>query len=397
MPQDSPKPPESHDAVPTPQARGEHFARFLHRDSKSAPMGAVFAPTITPTSLYALPGDPAGAHQYARWSNPGWSALEAALGELDAASAVIFPSGAAAICSLFASRLRPGERLLLQADGYMGTRVLAEKFFVPFGVQVDLCSTRELASRSFAGYRMALVESPSNPGLDLVDLRTCAARAREHDCWLVVDNTLMSPLGQQPLALGAEAVVYSDTKILNGHSDVLFGHVASRNAELIAGVSEWRRVAGAIPGPFETWMVQRGLETLELRQERMQASALALAQALAARGGPLEVVYPGLPGHPAHALACAQMQGFGPLIGLTLPDRGTAERFIQECRYLRPATSFGGLHASAECRARWGDPVPGGFIRLSVGCEPPAALQAEVLRALDVVLGPPPAAAAGSR
>ncbi len=181
--------------------------------------------------------------------------------------------------------------------------------------------------------------------------------------------------------------MYSDTKLLNGHSDAVFGHVATRDPELLAGVQEWRRVCGAIPGPFEAWMVQRGLETLEVRLARMQANAAALAQALSARGAPIWVVYPGLPDHPQHALAGAQMQGGGCLLGLTLPDRASAERLLRECRYLRECTSFGGVHASAERRARWGDPVPEGFLRISAGCEPTEALCREVLRALDAALG----------
>jgi cystathionine gamma-lyase len=171
--------------------------------------------------------------------------------------------------------------------------------------------------------------------------------------------------------------------LLNGHSDAVFGHVSSRNTELLAGVQEWRRVCGAIPGPFETWMVQRGLETLEVRLARMHANALALAQALQGLRGKHVVRYPGLSGHAQHALAGAQMNGYGCLIGLTLPSQQAAEHFLQECRYLRSCTSFGGVHTSAERRARWGDAVAEGFLRVSVGCEPTDALCGEFLRALE--------------
>jgi len=360
------------------------FADFLHRDTGSVAPGEAYAPAIVPTSIYGLASVPSGEYQYARWANPGWTALERALGMLENAQALIFPSGAAAVASLLASQLRPGERVLLQADGYMGTRTAAQKFLAPMRVHVDTCATAQIAAHPLTGYRLILLESPSNPGLDLIDIRACAQRAHAAGATLVIDNTLMTPLAQRPLELGADAVVYSDTKVINGHSDAVFGHVASRDEALMAGVNEWRRVMGAIPGPFETWMVQRGLETLELRLTRMHANALALATALAQRGT-LQVIYPGLPAHPGHALAKTQMNGFGALIGLVFSDAPTAERFLAQCRYLRSTTSFGGLHSSAERRARWGDAVPEGFIRLSAGCEPTQDLCAEVLRAVDAV------------
>jgi cystathionine gamma-lyase len=360
------------------------FADFLHRESKAATAGTPYAPAIVPTSVYALPGDPSGPYQYARWSNPGWTALEGALGALEDAEALIFPSGMAAVAAVLATGLRPGDRLLLQSDGYGGTRAAAEKYYAPIGVQVDSCATTALAEQPLEQYRLVLVETPANPCLDLVDIRATAQRVHAGGGRLVIDNTLMTPLGQRPLDLGADAVVYSDTKVLNGHSDVVFGHVTTRDADLLGQIEEWRRIGGAIPGPFEAWMVQRGLETLELRVARLQANALALAQALAAHAAPRAVVYPGLPGHPAHALACAQMRGFGGLIGLTLADKAQAEAFIDECRYLRAQTSFGGVHSSAERRARWGDPVDAGSIRLAVGCEPTEALVAELIRALEV-------------
>jgi cystathionine gamma-lyase len=368
-------------APDTPPAREPDFAAFLHRDSKRARDGAVYAPIIVPTSIYALRGAPEGPHQYGRWSNPGWESLEESLGALENARAAIFPSGSAAIAALFAACLKPGDRVLLQSDGYMGTRTTANRYFGSMGIRVETCATCDVAARAFDGLRLVLLETPSNPGLDLVDIRLCAERAHAAGALLAIDSTLMTPLGQSPLELGADATVYSDTKLVNGHSDAIFGHVCTRAPELHAGVLEWRKVCGAIPGPFETWMVQRGLETLEVRLARMQANALALARALAARRD-VAVCYPGLEAHPQHALAARQMRGFGCLIGLTLPTRETAERFLAECRYLREATSFGGLHSSAERRARWGDPVEEGYLRVSVGCEPTDALCEEVMRAL---------------
>jgi len=372
-----------------PESAQARFAEFLHRHSKQTAPGTAFSPPIVPAAIYCLASDPSGPYQYARWSNPGWTALEESLGALEEANAIIFPSGAAAVASVFASCLRSGDRLLLQADGYMGTRTAAEKYCAPNGVHVTTCPTAQIARHSFAGYRVILLETPSNPLLELIDIRDCARRAHAAGAHLVIDNTLMTPLAQRPLDLGADAVVYSDTKLLNGHSDLVFGHVTSRDAQLLAGVLDWRRICGAIPGPFETWMLQRGLDTLELRIERMQTNAQALAQALAQHPASVHVTYPGLPSHPAHDLACAQMSGFGTLIGLTLASRDAAERFIAGCPYLRPTTSFGGVHSSAERRTRWGDCVAEGFIRLSAGCEPTRALCAAVVRSLDALASAP--------
>lgn len=350
------------------------FAAMLHLASKRTATGAPFTPPIVNTSIYALPGEPAGDYQYARWANPTWSALEEALACLEDAEVVTFPSGMAAIAAVFYALLKPGDRLLLPADGYYTTRIAADRYLAPLGVRVETCATAEVAARALDGVRMVLVETPSNPGLDLADIAAVARRARAAGAILVVDNTTMTPLGQRPLDLGADLLVSADTKALNGHSDVLFGHVASRSADLIAAVRDWRRIAGAVPGPFEAWLVHRGLETLELRFGRMCASASLLAQRLSEHPKVLAVRYPGLPSHPAHALAQRQMTGGGALIGVTLADRAAADRFIERCPLLRAATSFGGVHSSAERRARWGDAVPEGFIRLSVGCEPTEAL-----------------------
>ena len=289
----------------------------------------------------------------------------------------------AAIAALLYSTLKSGDRVLLPSDGYYTVRVFAEKYLLPIGVTVDHCPTSEVAARSLAGYRVVWVETPSNPGLDMADIAAVARNAKATGALLAVDNTTMTPMGQRPLDLGADVVVSADTKALNGHSDVLFGHVSSRDAQLIAAVRDWRKIAGAVPGPFEAWLVHRGLETLEVRTSRMCTNALMLAQRLAQHPKVVAVRYPGLPSHPAHALAQRQMASGGSLVAVTLPDKTIAERFIEGCALMRASTSFGGVHTSAERRARWGDAVPDGFIRLSVGCEPTEVLVREVERALD--------------
>jgi len=358
------------------------FAAALHHRATALKTGEPLSPAIVPTSIYHLPGDPAGPYQYGRWSNPTWDALEQALATLEDAETVILPSGMATVAAVFYSQLKSGDRVLLPSDGYYVTRALAEKFLAGFGVAVDSVATALLGQTDLTGYRLVWIETPSNPGLDIADIEAVSRRAHAAGALVVVDNTTMSPLGQRPLDLGADVVVSSDTKSVSGHSDVLFGHVCSRATDLMAQVRDWRKTAGAIPGSFEAWLVHRGLETLEVRFERMCATAHVLAQRFAEHPRVKAVRYPGLPDHPAHALAQRQMRRFGSLIALTLADAAVAEAFIGGCRFVRAATSFGGVHTSAERRARWGDQVAPGFIRLSVGCEPCEVLWQDMLSAL---------------
>ncbi len=358
------------------------FARALHITTGQQSPGTPYPPPIVSTSIYALPGSPAGPYQYGRWSNPTWTALEDALGILEAAEVVSFPSGMAAIASVFHATLRAGDRVLLPADGYYTTRILAEKYFATLGVTVDTCATRAVERRALDGYRLVMLETPTNPGLDLADISVVADRAHAVGALVAVDNTMLTPLGQRPLELGADIVVSSDTKTINGHSDVLFGHVAARDAALVAAIRDWRKFAGAVPGAFEAWLVHRGLETLEVRLARMASTSQWLAERFAAHTAVRDVRYPGLSSHPQHALAQRQMAHGGSIIAITFADAERAERFISGCNLLRSATSFGGVHSSAERRARWGDAVPEGFVRLSVGCEPPDELWRDFERSL---------------
>lgn len=350
-----------------------------HHLAKGEPAGL----PITATSMFKLPGDPVGFAQYGRFDNATWEATEELLGHLEGAPALSFPSGMAAISAVLFGLLKAGDRILLPSDGYYTTRVLSERFLTRMGVSYDLRPTVDFLQGGFGGYRLVFAETPSNPGLDLCDLSEAARLAKAAGAILAVDNTTMTPFGQRPLDLGADIVVAADTKAPNGHSDALFGHVASRNAELMAAIRDWRKLSGAIPGPFEAWLVHRGLETLELRYERMCNSAERLAERLSGHAALDAVTYPGLPGHPAHALARSQMQRFGFLVGLTFKSEAAAERFIDSCALILPATSFGGVHTSAERRARWGDAVAPGFVRLSVGCEPTSELLAAIETAVD--------------
>lgn len=361
-------------------------ASLLHLRQGGLERGEPVPPPLVLASIFHLPGDPTGVRQYGRTDNPTREALEHALGHLEDAPVVAFPSGMAAITAALLTCLAPGERLLLPADGYYATRLLAARILAPLGIGFETRPTARFAEGGFAGFRAVFVETPSNPGLDLCDLRTVATRARAAGATVIADNTTMTPLGQRPLELGADLVVAADTKAPGGHSDVVLGHVATRDAEALTRLREWRRLSGSIPGPLDCWLVHRGLETLETRFERMCANAGALAPRLAGHPAVQAIRYPGLPDDPGHALARAQMRRFGFLIALTLPSAEAAERFIASCPLLTAATSFGGVHSSAERRARWGDAVDPGMVRLSIGCEPVEPLWAALARSLDAAV-----------
>lgn len=358
----------------------ERAARLLHH--RRVTLGEGLAPPIHPAVTFHLPQVEGAAHLYGRNGMPGWDAVEDQLALLEDAPCVAFPSGMAAITAALMATLKAGDRVIVPADGYYVTRVLLRDVLAGFGVQAVELPTRDYPAADLSGAAVVWAESPSNPGLEVIDLAALATRAHAAGARLVVDNTTMTPLLQRPLDLGADLVVAADTKAPAGHADVLFGHVAGRDGALMARVRDWRRLSGAVPGPFEAWLVARGLETLEVRLARMCATAQTIAERLAAHPRVTGLRYPGLPGDPGHAIAKAQMKGAGFLIGFALEDADAAEAFLAACPFLAQTTSFGATHSSAERRARWGDPVAPGYIRLSVGVEPAEALWAAIAAAL---------------
>jgi cystathionine gamma-lyase len=372
--------------LPMTDSDSHRAARLLHARREHLAKGDAVTPPIELASMFHLPGDPAGHRQYGRFDNATWKSVEHLLGMLEDAEALAFPSGMGAISAALMALVRSGDRILLPSDGYYTTRVFSERFLEPLGITIDTRPTASFLDGGFAGYRLVFLESPANPGLDLCDIAAVSSAAHAAGAIVIADNTTMTPFGQRPLDLGVDVVVAADTKAPNGHSDVLFGHVASRDPGIMEAVAAWRKLSGAIPGPFEAWLVHRGLETLEVRFDRMCTSAETVAPRLAGHRGVRALRYPGLPDDPANNLARAQMTRFGFLIGLTLQDEATAERFIEGCRLIQPATSFGGVHTSAERRARWGDAVAPGYVRLSVGCEPTEALWSALDEALDAAI-----------
>jgi cystathionine gamma-lyase len=338
------------------------------------------------SSTYVSPGDPS-QHPltYGRFHNPTWTAWEDALRSLEGGDVVAFASGMAAVSAVFGVTLRPGDVLVLAADCYYTVRRLAAGWLEAIGVQVRQVPTRGTAQlEALDGARLLWIESPTNPMLDLCDIRVLAEAAGTRGIQVAVDNTTATPYLQQPLALGATFVVASDTKAMSGHSDLILGHVATADAALADALRLWRTQHGAIPGPMEVWLAHRSLPTLPLRLSRQCATAQELAAFLAARRDVAAVYYPGLPSHPGHDIAKRQMQGFGSIVSFDLGTRARAERFLGALTLVREATSFGGVHSMAERRARWGgDAVSEGFIRFSVGCEAPVDILADVGAALE--------------
>jgi len=306
---------------------------------------------------------------YQRYTNPTWENLETAVGELEGGEVLFFASGMAAVTAVAVSALRPGDVLVAPSDAYPGIRSIALEHLKPRGVEVRLVPTEESAIReALHGASMVWVESPSNPGLEMLDLVLLANEAHAAGATFVVDNTLAGPLRQRPLELGADVSVSSASKSLTGHSDLVLGYVAATDVEWVDALRSWRSTTGAIPGAFEAWLAHRSLATLAVRLERQEANAAALVEALRLRDDVEDVRWPRV----------------GSVLCFTLADADRAQAFLDAATLVTEATSFGGLHSTAERRARWGtDDVAEGWIRFSAGIEDTGDLVADVAAALD--------------
>src|SRR5262245_48466498 len=314
-----------------------------------------FLPGPTFASTFVSPGDPAAhSYTYGRFGNPTWSGWEAALEALEGGPALAFPSGMAACAAVFGVALKPGDVVVLPSDAYYTTRMFAQNWLATNGVEIRLAPTRDEAQAALLqGAKLLWLESPSNPGLEVCDLERLIGAARQAGALVAVDNTTATAALQQPLALGATFSLASDTKALTGHSDLILGHVATKDSEWMTRLRTWRTQYGAIPGPMEVWLAHRSLGTLALRLARQCRNADTLARQLHERSDVQAVRYPGLPGDPAHAIARRQMSGFGGVLSFDLTTRARAERFLSQLKLVRETTSFGGIHSTAERRARW--------------------------------------------
>lgn len=372
-------------------------ARLIHAGTERA-AGAPVAPPLLPTSTYVSQGEPDPDRGYGRAANPGWADVEGALAAIEGpgAAAVTFASGQAASMALMLA-LAPGRsRIVFPDDGYYNTRVLAARLR-PHGaeaVAVDLLDAGVVAAALGAAPSVLWAETPTNPLLRVADLAQLGALAEAAGAPFVVDNTVATALLQKPLEFGAVASVYSLTKTLSGHSDVLGGAVVTRSAELAASLREWRTADGAIPGPFESWLVLRGLKTLPLRIARQSENAQAIAEFLAGHPRVTAVHYPGLlSGQGASAASVASVasvvksqmpDGCGCLLSFEI--RGSAadaDAVVARAELVVPSTSFGGVESTWERRARWaGETAPPTLIRMSAGIEPAADLLADLDQAL---------------
>jgi len=344
--------------------------RAAHAGLPEAAQGEPFLPGPVFAAPYHLQG-PADAarYDYGRYENPGWDRLEAALGELEGGDVLAFPSGMAAVTAVLVAVLGRGDVLVAPSDGYPAVRAIASEHLEPRGVEVRFAPTDERAVRGAVdGATLVWVESPSNPHLDVLDIAALATDVHAAGATLAVDNTLATPLGQRPLEMGADISMASATKYVTGHSDLLMGYVAVRDTARLEALRAWRRMTGSIPGPFEAWLAHRSLGTMAVRFERQLANAEAITAFLRGRDD----------------VAGARWPGLGAVVCFDLGTEARAQAFLSACELVAEATSFGGIHTSAERRARWGtDAVGEGFIRLSAGIEDAPDLIADLRRALD--------------
>jgi cystathionine gamma-lyase len=361
--------------------------RVVRAGLPAAAQGEPFLPGPVFAAMFQFSGDPATSpFTYGRFHNPTWNHYEAALAELEGGPAVAFASGMAAVAAVLGTALGPGDVLVMPSDGYYTCRLLAKGHFANAQISVREVPTAAVPAEQLRGAKLLLLETPTNPGLDVCDIRALAAAANEQGVLVAVDNTTPTVLGQRPLALGADFSLAADTKALSGHADLMLGHVACRSEEAAQKLRTWRTQMGSIPGPMEVWLAHRSLATLDVRLERMCVNALAIAQCLAEHRAVRSVRYPGLPADPAYAIARRQMRRFGPVVSFELAGQAQAERFFKESKLVDEATSFGSVRTTAERRARWSsDPVSPGFIRLSAGCEDTGDLLADLSRSLDAV------------
>jgi cystathionine gamma-lyase len=372
--------------------------RAIHAGQDADPATGATVVPIYATSTYtqAAPGQHKG-YEYSRSGNPTRTALETALAALEGGErGLAFASGLAATTAVFAALLRPGDEVVASADLYGGTFRLLDKVFKPWGLSArytDDPSPVGFEAIISAKTKLVWIETPTNPLLQILDIAAIAGVARKHKAKLAVDNTFASPYLQQPIELGADLVVHSTTKYLGGHSDVV-GVCVVGAKDLLDPIKFYQNAAGGVPGPFDSYLVLRGLKTLAVRMGRHCDNAMSLAEWLSKHPAVAKVYYPGLPDHPGHAVAKKQMRGFGGMISLKLKGGiPAAQRFMTRTKLFSLAESLGGVesllchpatmtHASIPKEVREARGVDDGLLRLSVGIEDEADLRGDLERAL---------------
>ncbi len=373
----------------------EFETRAIHAGQEPDPAtGAVVTP-IYQTSTYVQ--EAVGRHKgydYSRVANPTRSALEEALASLEGASdGVAFSSGLGATTTVM-HLVDPGERVVLIADVYGGVYRMTSRVYEPKGYRFTYVPAEEfddnLASYLDGDVRIVWVETPSNPLLNVVDIRRAAEAAHRAGAWLAVDNTFASPYLQQPLSLGADLVVHSTTKYLGGHSDVVGGFVGTSDPALAERLRFLQKSLGAVPGPFDSWLVLRGLKTLAVRMRQHCENARAVAALLDQHPAVERVLYPGLAAHPGHEIARSQMRDFGGMLSFLLASEEEAVAVAGRTRLFQLAESLGGVESLIEHPARMTHAstadapfaAPRNLLRLSVGIEAIGDLLADLEAAL---------------
>lgn len=372
--------------------------RAIHAGQEPDPVTGAVMPPIYQTSTYVQ--DAVGEHrgyEYARTHNRTRAALEACVASLEEAEhGVAYASGTAAIHAI-ATLLSAGDAVVAGENLYGGTHRLFDQVLARFGLEFRYVDTRDEAAVRGAiddKAKMLYVETPSNPLLRVTDLTEMRRVADEADLLYVVDNTFMTPVFQRPVEFGADLVIHSTTKFLNGHSDMVGGLVVTDDDDLAERLRFLQNSVGAVPGPFDCWLALRGVKTLPLRVRRSEESARRLAEWLVHAEAVRAVHYPGLASHPEHELASSQASGFGAVISLELADGAAARRFLEGLEVFQLAESLGGVeslcshpgemtHAAVprEERDRMG--VLDRLVRLSVGVEDIEDLEADLEHALE--------------
>jgi cystathionine gamma-synthase len=379
--------------------RDELETRVVHAGQEPDPATGAVVPAISLASTFAQ--DAVGVHrgyEYARTANPTRAALEACIAELEGAThGLAFASGMAAEDAVLRAALRPGDHVLIPADAYGGTYRLVARVYEPAGLEwtaVDLNDAEALAAAWRDSTKLVWVETPTNPLLSVVDITAAAEFAHERDATVVVDNTFATPYLQQPLGLGADIVVHSSTKYLGGHSDVVGGLVAVDDHDLAERIAFVQNAAGAVPGPFDCYLVLRGVRTLAVRMDRHCENARAVAALLAEHPAVERVLYPGLPSDPGHDIARRQMRDFGGMVSfLVAAGEDAALKLVAGTRLFTLAESLGAVESLIEHPARMthasaaGSPLAcdPSLVRLSVGIESAEDLVADLRHALDAV------------
>jgi cystathionine gamma-synthase len=368
--------------------------RAIHEGQEPDPAtGAVVVP-IYQTSTYVQ--EAVGRHKgydYSRVANPTRTALQLCLASLEGAEhGVAFSSGLGAVTTIM-HLLNPGDRVVLIADVYGGVYRMTSQVYEPKGYVFDYLPAPEfpsLADHLDERTRMVWVETPSNPMLNVVDIRAAAEAAHAAGAILVVDNTFATPYLQRPLELGADVVVHSTTKYLGGHSDVIGGFAATNDPTIAERLYFLQKSLGAVPGPFDSWLVLRGIRTLAVRMRQHCANAHAIAGYLDRHPRVEQVFYPGLPRHPGHAIAARQMRDFGGMISFLAESEEEAVALVARTRLFQLAESLGGVESLIEHPARMTHAstadapfaAPPNLVRLSVGLESAEDLVEDLERAL---------------